>query len=119
MQNLHPDTGDISPDDIADFTKTAQDKANCLLKSGTDYVKENPIPVVIGALVLGAAIGSMVIRREKQEETDKLRSALQWIEDTYSQLADKIPQPKKSFFASSPPSILEQAQEVGKKLKWW
>ena len=119
MQNLHPDTGDISPDDIADFTKTAQDKACGVLKCGTDYVRENPIPIVIGALVMGAAIGSLLIRRERQEETDKLRSALQWIEDTYSQFADKIPQPKKRFFAYSQPSILEQAQDMGKKLKWW
>ena len=120
MQNLPSETGaDISPDDITDFAATAQDKACSLVKSGTDYVKENPIPVVLGAFVIGAVLGSLVVRREREVEVDKLRTAVNWLEDTYSQLADKIPQTKKRFFSETAPGLLEQAQDVGKKLKWW
>ncbi len=121
MQKSFPDTGgDISPDDMADFTQRAQDKTCDLLKCGTDYVKENPLPSVLGALLIGAAIGALVIRREREQEADKLHTALQWIEDTYSHLADKIPQQKKRFFScNQPSSLLEQAQDMGKKLKWW
>lgn len=116
MQNPISDVA--TADRIADITETAQDQTCSLLKTGTDFVKENPLPVVFGALLVGVAVGSLVGRKE-QEETDRLHSAIQWIEDRYSQLADKIPQAKKSFFTSAPPSFFEQAQDFGKKLKWW
>ena len=116
MQNPISDVA--SADKIADLTQTAQDQACGLLKTGTDFVKENPLPVVFGALLVGVALGSLVGRRE-EEELDRLQSARRWIEDAYSNLADRIPQPKKSFFSCAQPGLFEQAQDFGKKLKWW
>ena len=103
--------------DVSDFAQSTRDKACNVLKSGTEYAKENPLPVVLGAFLIGAALGALVLRREREEEADRLHAAVNWLEDRYSQLADKIP--KKSFFACNPPGFLEQAQDMGKKLKWW
>lgn len=117
MQNLPSDAGLETAYDVSEFTENARDKTCSLVKSGQEYVKKNPIPVVLGAFLVGAAVGALVLRREREEETDKLKSALHWLEGRYSDLADRVP--KKSFFSCDSSKILDQAQDLGKKLKWW
>lgn len=118
MQNLPSDTGMDTAYDVNEFAESARDKTCNLVKSGTEYVKKNPLPAVLGAFVVGAALGALVLRREREEETDKLKSALHWLEERYSDLADRVP--KKGFFSCDAKSgLLDQAQDLGKKLKWW
>jgi hypothetical protein len=117
MENTPPDTNMETAYDVSDFAKNTRDKSCDVLKCGTDYARENPLLVVLGAFLIGAAVGALVVRQGREEETDRLHAAVDWLEDKYSQLADKIP--KKSFFTCNTPGFLEQAQDMGKKLKWW
>ena len=77
------------------------------------------------ALVLGALLGAFLSRRERKQK-DAVQAAKEWLEAAYQQLAEKLPQlaeklpqPKKATASWCQAAFLDQAQQVGKKLKWW
>lgn len=43
-------------------------RAGDAVRSSTEYVRENPIPVIIGAAVVGIGIGLLLVRRHQEEE---------------------------------------------------
>jgi hypothetical protein len=83
------------------------------------------LPAVLLALVVGAVLGALLTRRE-QRQKDAVQAAKEWLEAAYAQLAEKLPQlaeklphPKKPSARWCQEAFLEQAHQVGKKLKWW
>ncbi len=76
-------------------------------------------------------IGALLSRGgEKKVEETTLANTRQWVESLASQIADKVSHsvdklshsaPKRGWFGFTPhePTILEQAQEVGKRFKFW
>jgi hypothetical protein len=67
-------------------------------------------------------------RRRKQKEPVQaaVQAAKEWLETAYEQLADKLPQLAEKLPQTKKPTVpwcqaafLDQAQQVGKKLKWW
>jgi hypothetical protein len=101
------------------------DKAQEAWKSGQQYARENPLPLILMALVLGALLGAFLSRRERKQK-DAVQAAKEWLEAAYQQLAEKLPQlaeklpqPKKATASWCQAAFLDQAQQVGKKLKWW
>jgi hypothetical protein len=87
--------------------------------------RENPLPLIMLALVLGALLGAFLSRRERRQK-DAVQAAKEWLESAYEQLAEKLPQlaeklpqPKKPTRSWCQAAFLDQAQQVGKKLKWW
>jgi len=81
------------------------------------YVKENPIPVIAGAFALGLGLGYLLSQREEKEK-DTAQAARELLDTAYSELRDKIPQLKQRY-AETQSNIVEQAQALGSKLKWW
>jgi hypothetical protein len=122
MSNPPSDYGsdpESSPD-FADF-----DKAPEARRTGQRYARENPLPLIMLALVLGALIGAFLSRRERKQK-DAVQAAKEWLETAYGQLAEKLPQlaeklpqPKKASKSWCQAAFLDQAQQVGTKLKWW
>ena len=83
------------------------------------------LPLVFLALVIGALLGAFLSRRE-QKEKHAVQAAKEWLEAAYAQLAEKLPHlaeklphPKKPSVPWCQAAFLEQAHQVGKKLKWW
>lgn len=83
------------------------------------------IPAVFLALVIGALIGVLLSRRERPPK-DAVQAAREWLETAYAQLTEKLPQLVEKLPHAKKPSalwcqeaLLEQAHQVGKKLKWW
>lgn len=90
------------------------------------------LPAVFLALVIGALLGAALSRRQKPQK-DAVQAAKEWLETAYAQLAEKLPQlteklpqlaekiphPTKASAQWWQEAFLEQAHQVGKKLKWW
>jgi len=104
-------------DVLQNFSQTAQSKAQDALVASKTYVRENPVPVIVGALLLGAGIGYLLSQREK-EEKDTAQAARDLLEIAYNEVAEKIPSLKKRY-AEGQANLIDQAQSLGSKLKWW
>jgi hypothetical protein len=121
-----PESSESSAD-FADFNK-----AQGTWKNGQQYGRANPLPLILVALVVGILLGAVLSRRERKRK-DAVQAAKEWLEAAYEQLAEKLPQlaeklpqlaeklpqPKKLTVPWCQAAFLEQAQQVGKKLKWW
>ena len=110
-----PESSESSAD-FADFNKAQE-----AWKTG----QQNPLPLILVALVVGALLGALLSRRERKKK-DAVQAAKEWLEAAYEQLAEKLPQlaeklpqPKKLTVPWCQAAFLDQAQQVGKKLKWW
>ena len=110
------DFGSESSPDFAAFDKTPESPRPR---------RENPLPLIMLALVLGALLGAFLSRRERKQK-DAVQAAKEWLESAYEQLteklpqlAEKLPQPKKATKSWCQAAFLDQAQQAGKKLKWW
>ena len=75
--------------------------------------------------MVGALIGALLSRRQRPQKIP-LQVAKEWLETAYAQLSEsflqlveKIPHPKKPSVQWCQEAFLEQAHQVGKKLKWW
>ena len=101
--------------------------------------RENYLPVVFIALIVGALIGALLSRRQRRPK-EPSEIAKEWLENAYAQLseklpqiaekipqlaeklphlAEKFPQAKKATAQWCQAAFLEQANQLGKKLKWW
>jgi len=98
------------------------------------------------ALIVGALIGALLSRRQRRPK-EPSEIAKEWLEAAYAQLseklpqiaekiphvaeklpqlaekipylAEKFPQAKKATAQWCQAAFLEQANQLGKKLKWW
>jgi uncharacterized membrane-anchored protein YhcB (DUF1043 family) len=101
--------------------------------------RENYLPAVFIALIVGALIGALLSRRQRRPK-EPSEIAKEWLEAAYAQLseklpqltekiphlaekiphlAEKFPQAKKATAQWCQAAFLEQANQLGKKLKWW
>jgi hypothetical protein len=108
--------------------------------------RENYLPAVFIALIVGALIGALLSRRQRRPK-EPSEIAKEWLEAAYAQLSEKLPQiaekiphvaeklpqlaEKIPYLAEKFPrakkataqwcqaAFLEQANQLGKKLKWW
>ena len=118
MTKSTDDFAETAQGKLQNAAQTAQAKAHDALELGKNYVRENPLPVILGAFVLGTILGIAVSQRESRpkETREKVRDLA---DDIVSQIADRLPDLKKLRGAYLNSPLVEQAQEVGKKLKWW
>lgn len=108
---------DSPRDQVQHVLSTAQDRAQEALRSGGEYVRENPIPTVIGALVIGLALGALLCPRSRREP-DPVQSAREWLEDAMEEISNRIPKAKKQAY-NAQSCISDHVQDLGKKLKFW
>ncbi len=64
----------VARDQTQKALHTAKDKTNQALTQSGNYVKENPIPTLLGALAVGIVVGVLISRKE-EERTFRQRFA--------------------------------------------
>jgi len=118
MTNPPDDFTETAHGKFENAAQIAQAKAQDALEIGKNYVRENPFPVILGAFILGTILGIAVSQREPRprETKEKVRELA---DDIVAQISDRLPDFKKLRGAYLNSPLVEQAQEMGKKLKWW
>lgn len=116
---------DPSAQNYSDY-ETAEEAWRAQKRMASSY-----IPAVCVALVIGALLGALLGRRRRKDAAQAAKeyaaqAAREWLETAYTQLTEKLPQlveklphPKKATMNWCQEAFLDQAQQVGKKLKWW
>lgn len=119
MNSSSEDTPKSAAENVQAAALTAQDKAREAWSASQTYAKENPLIVIGGALLLGVIIGVLCGQQApRRRETSEIAREL--VDDVMSQISDRLPRMpnfKKADFC--PSALAEQAQRVGRKLKWW
>jgi uncharacterized protein YjbJ (UPF0337 family) len=95
--------------------KVVVDKAEEALDTGRQYVRENSLAVIVGALLLGIIVGVLLAPRPRKEP-DAVQTVRDWLEGTREDFVKRWPQAKKQAKAIQE-DIVDQAQTVGKKLQ--
>jgi hypothetical protein len=112
--------GGNAPDKLQHLADSARDKAQHALKTGEGYVRENPWPILFGALIIGASIGILLSHRERRQ-ADLLETTRDWLDSARDTMAHKLHRGngflKRACHRGD--DVLEQAQQVGRKLKFW
>lgn len=56
---------------VHDAAETVKQKADHSVTVGQDYVRQNPLPTILGALTIGLIAGYLFSRREEEVKTEK------------------------------------------------
>ena len=111
----------IPPDDAKEKAQeafsAAQDTAQNALYTGGKYVSENKIPVILGAVLVGAVLGALLVPK-RRKEPDAVQAVRDWLEQTLEELSEQWPKAKKQA-RSLQDDLAAQAHSVGKKLHSW
>ena len=98
------------------FGSRAQEKAQDAYEVSRDYVRENPVPVIVGALVVGAALGILLSRDRRQKDASEIARDL--LETVYDDISEKLPKLRKQATATKD-SLFDQVSDLSQKLRWW
>jgi hypothetical protein len=77
-------------------------------------LSENPIPIILAALVIGAVLGAL-LRPAPRKEPDTLEAVRDWFQKTLEELSAKWPAVKKQAH-SIQDDLLDRTQGFRKKL---
>ena len=106
------------PDDAREEAQKALSIAqDTAVRTGEKYLRENPIPVVLGALLIGAVLGAL-LSPPPRKEPDAVQAVRDWVEKTLEELAAKWPKAKAQA-RSIQDDLLDQAQDLRKKVSFW
>jgi hypothetical protein len=112
---------DDAPDDAKEKAQqafsTAQDTAQDALYTGGKYVRENKIAVILGAVLVGAALGAFLASK-RRKEPDAVQTVRDWLENTLEEFSKQWPKAKKQA-RSIQDDLAAQARGVSKKLHFW
>ena len=114
-------TNGMLPDDAKEKAEqafsTAQDTAENALYTGGKYVRENKIPVILGAVLVGAVLGALLAPK-RRKEAEAVQTVRDWLEKTQKEFSEQWPKAKKKARAIQD-DLTAQAQGVSKKLHFW
>ena len=100
--------------EIEDAQHAVRDMAEDAVESGEKYLRANPIPVILGALVLGVALGALLSPR-RRKEPDPVHAVRDWLEKTLEDFSKQWPKVKKQAY-SIQEDLVSEAENLGKKL---
>lgn len=91
-----------------------QDSTEEVLRAGGKYVRENPIPIILLALVAGAILGAL-LRPAPRKEPDPAQAVREWFEKALQEFIAKLPAAKKQV-RSIQDDVVDRAESLRKKL---
>jgi ribosomal 50S subunit-associated protein YjgA (DUF615 family) len=84
------------------------------LQLGGKYLRENPIPLILLAAVVGAILGAL-IRPVPRRDPDTVRAVREWFEKAVQDFIAKVPAAKKQVRRLQE-DVIDQAEGLKKKL---
>jgi uncharacterized protein YjbJ (UPF0337 family) len=100
--------------EIDEAQHTVRDMAEDAVESGEKYLRANPIPVILGALVLGGALGALLIPR-RRKEPDPVQAVREWLEKTLEDFSKQWPKVRKQAH-SIQDDFVSEARNLSRKL---
>jgi ElaB/YqjD/DUF883 family membrane-anchored ribosome-binding protein len=91
-----------------------QESTEEALRVGGKYVRENPIPIILLALVAGAILGAL-LRPAPRKEPDPAQAVREWFEKALQEFIAKLPAAKKQV-RSIQDDVIDRAETLRKKL---
>lgn len=100
----------------SDQLSVVRDKAQTALSGGEQYVRDNPWPTILGALVIGALLGLLLRKRELKPISVK-DNVQGWLDSC----CHNLPSSKElvSRISSKEQALRRSAEKIGKKLRCW
>lgn len=111
-----PENFSAAVNEADSLASLAQSRAQDALRVGRDYAQENPIPIVLGALLIGVTVGMLCVRRNPKPK-DASQVARELVEEAFAQIADRLPRLKR--LEKCPDTLRSQCENLGRKLRWW
>lgn len=111
-----PENFSRAADDAGRLVGSARNHAQDALRAGRDYTKENPLPIIAGALLIGVTVGVLCGRREPKPK-DASQMARELVEEAFARVADRLPALKR--LDACPESLRGGLSSLGRKLRWW
>jgi uncharacterized protein YjbJ (UPF0337 family) len=71
-----------------------RERAEQALDTGREYVRENSMWVLLGALIIGVVVGALLVRRPRKEP-DVVQSVSDWLEQALQDFGKQWPKAKK------------------------
>lgn len=102
---------------IPQIKQFACEKTQDVLAKGREYTQKNPLAVALGVFIAGAVVGVLLSHRERKP-ADPVQAAREWLETALEDISDRLPALKKQA-REVPHSLLEQVQDMGRKVRWW
>ena len=101
--------------EIEDAQHAVRGMAEDAVESGEKYLRANPILVILGALILGVALGALLTPRRRREP-DPVHAVRDWLEKTLEDFSKQWPKVKKQAHALQE-DLVNEAENLGKKLQ--
>jgi len=114
--------------------ETAREQTREAVVRGQRYIRENPVPAIVGAFALGAFVGILLSHREKESARERywdepVSAGKDWFHSLCSSVANALRGPYEAtrssvehaaeeFGAQAGPA-LKQARKTGRKLGFW
>jgi len=138
--NATKDAAHRATDTAKDIYQSAALKAESTLETSKEYVRQNPVPVVLGAIAFGAALGYMLIMARRKPTfseryvdeplvsvreailtalapvTQRVHAGYDSARDGAGKLLDRV---HRSNAGRNADSVSEQIGRVGSNLKFW
>jgi len=109
-------------------TEEITQEAKRTLRQAGSYVRENPVPTIIGALAVGFAVGLLVRSMEEESRAEVLRGKLDDAEDYLRSVIGPLAKRSKRAYAKSAEAVrdaVERARDIEVEdytdpmIGWW
>jgi hypothetical protein len=95
----------------------AQGATEDALRAGRKYLSENPVAIILAALMVGAVLG-FLLRPAPPKQPDPVQAVREWFENALEELFAKSPVSKKQL-RSIQGDLTDRAQGLQKWLRFW
>jgi hypothetical protein len=95
----------------------AQGATEDALRAGRKYLSENPVAIILAALMVGAVLG-FLLRPAPPKQPDPVQAVREWFENALEELIAKSPVSKKQL-RSIQGDLTDRAHGFQKWLRFW
>jgi hypothetical protein len=112
MRNWTPDDAEEKAEHAFSTAQDTAHTAQNAICTGARYARENQIPVVLGAVLVGAVLGAFLASK-RRKKADPVQTVREWLEK--AQFSEQWPKAKKQA-RSIQDEFAAQARGASKKL---
>ena len=112
--SYEPTNSETDQGDAHDFAHDALDQAKEALHTADEYVRENPIPTILGALAIGFALGILVRGSEPtpRSKWEDLRSRVEDSEDNLRSLLGALAKKSRKAYKKGSSAVRDAVDEA-------